>query len=77
MMVNLDVGGYTKTINHRNIIRKMQKKQQPTENQINTKTEYKLSVARFSHLACQEGGKSTLCPLSVTSPAMIFCIYVQ
>jgi len=38
MMVNLDVDGYTKTLNHRKIIRKMQKKQL-TENQNNSKTE--------------------------------------
>ena len=38
MMVNLDVDGYTKTLNYRTIIRKI-KKQQPTENQNNTKTE--------------------------------------
>jgi len=41
-MVNLDVDGYTKTLNHRKTIRKMQKKQ-PTGNQNNTKTE-KLEV---------------------------------
>ena len=35
-MVNLDVGGYTKTLNHRKI-RKTQKKHR-TENQKNTKT---------------------------------------
>ena len=37
MMVNLDVDGYTKTLNHRKIFRQTQK-QQPTENQNNTKT---------------------------------------
>jgi len=37
-MVNPDVDGCTKTINHRKIIRKTQK-QQPAENQNNTKTE--------------------------------------
>jgi len=37
-MVNPDVDGYTKTLNHLNIFRKP-RKQQPTENQKNTKTE--------------------------------------
>jgi len=36
--MNLDVDGYAKTLNHRKIIRKT-KKQQPTENQKNSKTE--------------------------------------
>jgi len=39
MMVNPDVDGYTKTVNHRKVLRKMEKKEQPTENQNNTKTE--------------------------------------
>ena len=39
MMVNPDVDDYSKTLNHRNILRKTQTKQQPTENQKNTKTE--------------------------------------
>jgi len=37
MMVNPDVDGYTKTLNHQKILRKMQKK--INENQTNTKTE--------------------------------------
>jgi len=37
MKVNLDVDGYTKTLNHRKIIRKLKK--QLTENENNTKTE--------------------------------------
>ena len=55
-MVNLDVDGYTKTLNHRKIIWKMQ-----NNNLLKAKTilkpKYKLSGSRFSHLACQEGGK--------------------
>jgi len=39
VMENLDVDGYTETLNHLKIMRKMQKKQQPTENQNNTQTE--------------------------------------
>jgi len=31
--MNLDVNGYTKTLNHRKILRKTRKKQQPTDNQ--------------------------------------------
>jgi len=38
MMVNPGVDGYTKTLNHWKIIRQTQK-QQPNENQNNTKTE--------------------------------------
>jgi len=54
MMVNPDVDGYAKTLNHRKIIRKTRKKQQSTENQTNTKTEISLEVAvRFSHLDFQ------------------------
>jgi len=36
--MNLDVDGYAKTLNHRKILEK-RKKQQPTENQKNSKTE--------------------------------------
>jgi len=39
MMVNPGADGYTKTLNHRKVMRKMQKKQQPTENQKNSKIE--------------------------------------
>jgi len=38
-MVNLDVDGYTKTLNHRKNNSKNAKIQQPTENQNNTKTD--------------------------------------
>jgi len=38
MIVNPNVDGYTKILNHRKILRKAQK-QQPPENQKNTKTE--------------------------------------
>jgi len=37
-MVNPDVDGYTETLNHQEILRKTQK-EQPTENQTNTKNE--------------------------------------
>ena len=37
-MVNPDVDDYSKTLNHPNMLRKTQTKQQPTENQKNTKT---------------------------------------
>jgi len=39
MMVNPDVDGYTNTLNHRKIIRNVQKSKKTTENQKNTKTE--------------------------------------
>jgi len=41
-MVNQDVDGYTKTPHCRIILQKV--KEQPTENQKNTETEYKLSA---------------------------------
>ena len=73
-MVNPDVVGYAKTINHQKIIRKTQK-QQPTENQTNTETQISLKVAvRFSHLDCQD---LRLCPPSVTSLAIIYCFCIQ
>jgi len=75
-MVNPDVDSYAKILNHRKIIRKMQKKQ-PTENQTNIKIEISLKVAvRFSHLDCP-GGVSPLCLPSVTSLAMIYCFCMQ
>ena len=55
MTVDPDGHSYAKTLNHRKTIWKTQK-QQPTENQTNTKTEISLKVAvRFSHLDCQGG----------------------
>jgi len=75
-MMNPDVDSYAKTLNHRRIIRKTQK-QQPTENQTNTKTEISLKVAvRFSLLDFQ-GGISPLCLQSVTSLATIYCVCIQ
>jgi len=51
-MVNPDVDGHTKTLNHRKIPRKTHKQQQPTENQKNTISEdpvftFSLPVGRF------------------------------
>jgi len=43
MMVNLDVGGCTKTINHRNIIRNMQKNNNLLKTKTILKPKYKLS----------------------------------
>jgi len=75
-MVNPDVDSYTKTLNHRKTIRTTQIKQ-PTEYQTNTKTNISLKVAvQFSHLDFQ-GGNSPLCPLSVTSLAMIWCFSTE
>jgi len=75
-MVNPDVHSYGKTLNHRKIIQKMQKKQ-PSENQTNIKTEISLKVGvRFSHLDCQ-GGISPLCLPSVASLAVIYCFCIQ
>jgi len=52
MMVNPVVHGYTKILNHWKIFRKLQKKQQPTENQKILKPKYKLSGVRFHILSC-------------------------
>jgi len=76
-MVNLDVGGHTKTINHRNTIRKMQKNNNLLKTKTILKPKYKLSGGSFFTFNLPRGGISTLCPLSVTSPAMMFCIYIQ
>jgi len=38
-MVNSDVDDYTKTLNHPKVLQKNAKKQQPTENQKNSKPE--------------------------------------
>jgi len=63
-MVNPNVDMYAKSLNHRKIIRKTQKRQ-PTENQTNTKTEILLKVAvRFSHLDCHGGHFASLPPVS-------------
>jgi len=56
MMVNPDVDSYAKTLNEKSPENnpKKAKKQQPTENQMNTKTEISLKVTvRFLHLDCQ------------------------
>jgi len=39
MMVNPDADGYAKTVNHRQILRKTKKQQQPMENQKTAKSE--------------------------------------
>jgi len=39
MVVNPDVDGYDKTLNHRKILRKTKKNQESTEKQKNAKTE--------------------------------------
>jgi len=76
MMVNLDVDDYSKTLNHRKIIRKLQKKNPLTTKTI-LKPKYKLRWSSVFTFSLSRGGNSTHCPLSVTSPAMIFCIYIQ
>jgi len=75
MMVNLDMDGYTKTLNHRKIIRKVQKNNNLLKTKTILKPKYKLNGARFSHLACQEGENRPSAPCQ--SPAMICCIYIQ
>jgi len=53
MMVNPDVDGCAKTLNHRKIIRQTQKNNKLLKT--NTKTEKSLKVAAcFSHSDCQE-----------------------
>jgi len=46
-MVNLDVDGYTKTLNHRKIIRKIQKNNNLLKTKTTLKPKYKLMGARF------------------------------
>jgi len=57
MMVNLDVGGYIKTINHRNIIRKMQKNNNLLKTKTILKPKYKLSVGSVFTFNLPKGGK--------------------
>jgi len=68
MKVNLDVDGYTKILNHRKIIRNIQR-----NDLLKTKTilkpKYKLSGGSVYTFSLPRGGNSTLCPLSVKSPA--------
>jgi len=65
MMVNPDVDGCAKTLNHRKIIRQTQKNKLL---KTNTKTEKSLKVAaRFSHLDCQERHFAPLPPASYVS----------
>jgi len=69
MKANLDVGGYTKILNHRKIIRKIQKTNHLLKTKTILKPRYKLSGGSVYTFSLPRGGNSTLCPLSVTSPA--------
>jgi len=53
--MNPDVDSYAKTLNHRKIIGK-RKKQQPTENQTNTKTEISRRWRSGFHIQIASGG---------------------
>jgi len=75
-MVNPVEDSYSKTLNYWKIIRKTQKSNSLLKTKSILKLKYKLSGVRF-HLACQGGGNSLLCPPSVTSLAMIYCIHIQ
>ena len=56
-MVNLDVGGCTKTINHRNIIRNMQKNNNLLKTKTILKPKYKLSGGSVFTFSLPRGGK--------------------
>jgi len=53
MMVNPVVDGYTKTLNTRKIVRKLQKNNILLKTKRTLKPKYKFVGARFTHLACQ------------------------
>jgi len=53
MLVNPDVDGYTKTLNHRKIIRNTQKNGNLLETKTPLKPKNKLRWARVSRFACQ------------------------
>jgi len=73
-MVNPVVDGYTKALNYRKIVRKIQKYNNLLKTKRILKPKYKLREVRFSYLACQAERHF---PPSVTSLAMIYCIYIQ
>ena len=56
MMVNLDVDGYTKTLNHRRIIRKMQKNNNLLQTTTILKPKYKLSGGLIFTFSLPRGG---------------------
>jgi len=62
-MVNPDVDGYVKTLNHRKILWKSQK-EQPTEYQKNIKPKYKLSGGPVFAFSYQRGDSSLGAPVS-------------
>jgi len=61
MMVNPDVDGYTKTLNHREVLRKTQKNNNLMKAKKMPKPKYKLSRGQVSAFSFQ-GGDSLLCP---------------
>jgi len=61
--VDPDVDGYTKTLNHRKIIRNTQKNDNLLKTKTTLKQKYKLSGVRASHLPCQ-GQFALLRPVS-------------
>jgi len=63
MMVNLDVDGYTKTLNHRRIIRKMQKHNNLQQTTTILKPKYKLSGGSIFTFSLPRGGKFDPLPL--------------
>jgi len=69
MKVNLDVDGYTKTLNHRKIIPKIQKNNNLLKTKTILKPKYKLSGGSVYTFSLPRWGNSALFPLSVTSPA--------
>jgi len=70
MIVNQDVDGYTKTLNHRKILQKTRKNNNPLKTKRILKPKYNLSGGRFLHSACQGANRpSTPTPMSyATTP---------
>jgi len=66
MLVNPDVDGHSKTLNHRKILRKTQENNDLLKTKRIVKPRYKLSGAWFLHLACQGGRFAPLHLRSVT-----------
>jgi len=56
MMVNLNVGGYTKTTNHRNMVQKMQRNNNLLKIKTILKPKYKLSGGSVFTFSLPRGG---------------------
>jgi len=71
-MANTDMDDYTKTLNHRNILRKTQKNKTLPKTERTPKQKPELSGGQYLLLACQ--GRFAPLPLSVTRLVAICCV---